>query len=171
MSRGKAPLPVVVLVSGHGSNLQAILDRVAAGTLPVDVRAVVSDKPDAQALKRARAAGVTAETVTATEFPAKAAYDNALNAAVDRHSPALVILAGFMRILGPEFVRRYRRARGRAAIILMSADPTVEDIAAELHVIALQKSGDPSRLLECLGRVLPDPPAPMPAIREGAPRR
>ena len=107
MSRAKAPLPVVVLVSGYGSNLQAILDRVAAGTLSVDVRAVVSDKPDAQALKRARAADVAVEILTSTGFPAKAAYDNALTAAVDRHSPALVILAGFMRILGPEFVRRY----------------------------------------------------------------
>ncbi len=107
MSPAKAPLPVVVLVSGYGSNLQAILDRVAAGTLSVDVRAVVSDKPDAQALKRARAAGVAVEILTTTEFPAKAAYDSALTAAVDRHSPALVVLAGFMRILGPEFVRRY----------------------------------------------------------------
>ena len=107
MSRAKAPLPVVVLVSGYGSNLQAILDRVAAGTLSVDMRAVVSDKPDAQALKRARAAGVAVETVTSAEFPTKAAYDNALNDAVDRHSPALVVLAGFMRILGPEFVRRH----------------------------------------------------------------
>lgn len=107
MSAGKAPLPVVVLVSGYGSNLQAILDRVAAGSLPVEVRAVVSDRPEAEALKRARAAGVTTETVTAAEHPTKGAYDQALTAAVDRHEPALVVLAGFMRILGPEFVRRH----------------------------------------------------------------
>jgi len=102
-----APLPIVVLVSGYGSNLQAILDRAAAGTLPVRVRAVVSDKPEAQALQRARAAGVGVETVTATQFPAKGAYDLALVEAVVRYAPELVVLAGFMRILGPEFVRRH----------------------------------------------------------------
>ena len=107
MSRGEAPLPVVVLVSGYGSNLQAILDRVAAGTLPVEVRAVVSDRPEAEALRRARAAGVAVETVTPAEFPGKGAYDQALIQAVDRHAPGLVVLAGFMRILGPEFVRRH----------------------------------------------------------------
>jgi phosphoribosylglycinamide formyltransferase 1 len=102
-----APLPIVVLVSGFGSNLQAILDRVAAGTLSVDIRAVVSDRPEAEALKRAHAAGIAVETVTATEFPGKAAYDAALVQAVEGHKPALVVLAGFMRILGPEFVRRH----------------------------------------------------------------
>lgn len=107
MPAAMAPLPVVVLVSGYGSNLQVILDRTAAGSLPVTVRAVVSDRPEAEALKRARIAGVAVETVTSTEFPAKGAYDLALNAAVERHAPSLVVLAGFMRILGPEFVRRH----------------------------------------------------------------
>lgn len=107
MSGSRAPLPLVVLVSGHGSNLQAILDRVAAGTLPVEVRAVVSDRPEAEALKRARTAGVHTETVTPVEFPGKAAYDDALMQAVDRYAPGLVVLAGFMRILGPGFVGHY----------------------------------------------------------------
>lgn len=107
MPPGKAALPVVVLVSGHGSNLQAILDRAAAGALPVDLRAVVSDRPEAQALKRAQQARVATEVVTATEHPSKGAYDQALTAAVERHAPGLVVLAGFMRILGPEFVRRH----------------------------------------------------------------
>jgi phosphoribosylglycinamide formyltransferase-1 len=107
MTGRKAPLPLVVLVSGHGSNLQAILDRVAAGTLPVDVRAVLSDRPEAEALNRAQAADIRTESVTPAEFPDKAAYDEALIHAVDRHSPELVVLAGFMRILGPGFVRRH----------------------------------------------------------------
>lgn len=105
MARPSAP--VVVLVSGYGSNLQAILDSAAAGTIPVAVRAVVSDRPEAEALKRARAAGVAVETVTAVEHPDRQAYDAALMAAVDRHAPGLVVLAGFMRILTPAFVRRY----------------------------------------------------------------
>lgn len=104
MSPRKAP--VVVLVSGHGSNLQAILDH-AARSLPVQVQAVVSDRPEAEALKRARAAGVPVETVTTAEFPDKQAYDAALIRAVDRYAPQLVVLAGFMRILGPGFVHRH----------------------------------------------------------------
>lgn len=107
MTGRQAALPLVVLVSGHGSNLQAILDRVAAGTLPVDVRAVLSDRPEAEALRRARSAGVQTKTVTPAEFPDKAAYDAALITAVDAYAPELVVLAGFMRILGPGFVRRH----------------------------------------------------------------
>lgn len=103
----QAALPVVVLVSGYGSNLQAILDRVTMGSLPLAVRAVVSDKLEAQALDRARAARIPAEAVTAEQFPAKGAYDAALTEAVARHAPELVVLAGFMRILGPQFVRTH----------------------------------------------------------------
>ena len=105
MSAAKAP--VVVLVSGFGSNLQAILEHAAAGTLPVQVRAVVSDRPEAEALKRARKADVPIEIVTPAEFPDKDAYDTALIRAVDRHAPELVVLAGFMRILSSGFVRRH----------------------------------------------------------------
>ncbi|HEV2321386.1 MAG TPA: formyltransferase family protein, partial [Gammaproteobacteria bacterium] len=107
MARPAAPLPVVVLVSGYGSNLQAILDRAATGALPITVSAVVSDRPEARALKRAHAAGIAAETVTAADHPDRLDYDAALMAAVDRHAPGLVVLAGFMRILTPAFVRRY----------------------------------------------------------------
>jgi phosphoribosylglycinamide formyltransferase-1 len=99
------PLPVVVLVSGHGSNLQAILDQAA--DLNVQVRAVISDRPEAQALERARRAGVPAEVVSPKAYPDRQAYDAALTAAVEAHAPRLVVLAGFMRILGPGFVRRY----------------------------------------------------------------
>jgi phosphoribosylglycinamide formyltransferase-1 len=99
------PLPVVVLVSGHGSNLQAILDR--APGLGVAVRAVVSDRPEAQALERARRAGVPAQVVSPKAHPDRAAYDTALTAAVEAYRPGLVVLAGFMRILGPGFVGHY----------------------------------------------------------------
>lgn|SRR5690242_8815710 len=99
------PLPVVVLVSGHGSNLQAILDKASA--LNVQVRAVVSDRPQAAALERARRAGVAAQVVSPEDVPGREAYDAALTAAVDLHRPGLVVLAGFMRILGPGFVGHY----------------------------------------------------------------
>lgn len=107
MSAGRAALPAVVLVSGYGSNLQAILDQVAGGALPLSIRAVVSDRPEAKALERARAAGVRTEAVTPEHFPGKGAYDAALTDTVAQYAPRLVVLAGFMRILGPQFVRAH----------------------------------------------------------------
>lgn len=98
-------LPVVVLVSGHGSNLQAIFDRAPA--LGYEVRAVISDRADAGALERARKASVAAEVLLPAGYPDRDAYDAALAALIDKHSPKLLVLAGFMRILGPAFVRRY----------------------------------------------------------------
>ena len=102
----RTPLPVVVLVSGQGSNLQAILERQR--DLGFDVRAVISDRPQAPALERARQAGVPAETVDPSAHPGRSAHDRALLAAVNRHEPGLVALAGYMRILGDELVRGYR---------------------------------------------------------------
>ncbi len=99
-----APLGLVVLISGHGSNLQAILDAVAAGTLPVRVRAVISNRADAHGLDRARAAGIPAVAVEAVRGQPRAEYDATLQAAIEPYDPELVALAGFMRILTPGFV-------------------------------------------------------------------
>lgn len=102
------PLPVVVLVSGRGTNLQALLDTHACGWLPVELRAVISNRPGAAALERAAAAGVPGSAVDHTAYPERAAFDADLAAAIDRHAPRLVVLAGFMRILTDGFVERYR---------------------------------------------------------------
>lgn len=101
-------LPIVVLISGRGSNLQSIIDSIARGSLPADLRAVVSNCEDALGLERARRAGVCTEVVDHRRFPDRASFDRALADVVDRHGAELVILAGFMRILGSEFVARYR---------------------------------------------------------------
>ncbi|WP_290653646.1 phosphoribosylglycinamide formyltransferase [Aquisalimonas sp.] len=93
------PLPVVVLISGNGSNLQALIDSQRAGHLPVDLRAVISNDPSAYGLERARAAGMAAEVVDHRDFLDRAAYDTALRERIDAHQPRLVVLAGFMRIL------------------------------------------------------------------------
>lgn len=100
-------LPIVILISGRGSNMQAILAQAASGELPVDIRAVISNRPDAAGLATARAAGIHTETLDHREFDGRDAYDRALQAAIDRHAPALVVLAGFMRILTPAFVQHY----------------------------------------------------------------
>ncbi|HEX7030564.1 MAG TPA: phosphoribosylglycinamide formyltransferase [Gammaproteobacteria bacterium] len=102
-----ARLPVVVLISGHGSNLQALIDASQAGD-PVDIRAVVSDRADAYGLERARRAGIAAITVLREDFGDREHYERALLESIDRHAPGLVVLAGFMRVLSAAFVRHYR---------------------------------------------------------------
>ena len=102
-----ARLPIVVLISGRGSNMMAIVEAARAG-LPVDIRAVISNRPDAAGLGFAAAAGVPTEVVDHTAFPNREDFEHALRQAIDRYAPGLVVLAGFMRVLGPDFVRRYR---------------------------------------------------------------
>ena len=102
-----APLPVVVLISGRGSNLQAIIECMQAGRLPIDIRAVISNRPDAGGLELAGAAGIPVEVVDHTDYADRTAFDRALQARIDHYRPGLVILAGFMRILTPGFVAHY----------------------------------------------------------------
>jgi phosphoribosylglycinamide formyltransferase-1 len=97
----------VVLVSGSGSNLQALLDQAAAGTLGAEVAGVVSNRPDAYALERAAAAGVPTRVVDHTAYADRGAFDAALEEAVAGLAPDLVVLAGFMRVLTPDFVARF----------------------------------------------------------------
>ena len=102
-----APVSIVVLISGSGSNLQAILDAIERGEIDGRVTAVVSNKPDAYGLERARQLGIAAEVVPHGDYDSREAFDQALMSAIDAHNPGLVVLAGFMRILTPEFVEHY----------------------------------------------------------------
>lgn len=102
-----ARLPIVVLISGSGSNLQAIINAAKNGTIPIEIRAVISNRADAYGLERARLAGITTEVIDHTGFKGRGSFDAALMAVIDQHQPALVVLAGFMRILTPGFVRHY----------------------------------------------------------------
>lgn len=102
-----APLPIVVLISGRGSNLQAIIDA-AQVDLPVVIRAVISNRPDALGLKRGRRARIPVQVVDHKNFENRIGFDEALRAVIDGFNPGLVVLAGFMRILTPGFVSRYR---------------------------------------------------------------
>jgi phosphoribosylglycinamide formyltransferase 1 len=94
-------MSIVVLISGRGSNMQALLDA----RLPVS--AVVSNVADAAGLAIARARGVATRTVAHRDFASREAFDAALAEEIDRHAPRLVALAGFMRVLTAPFVRRY----------------------------------------------------------------
>jgi phosphoribosylglycinamide formyltransferase-1 len=99
-------LPLVVLISGSGSNLQAIIDGAAAD-LPVEIRAVISNREDAYGLERARQAGIQTRILDHNEFDDRESYDQSLGDMIEEYRPGLVILAGFMRILTPELVKRF----------------------------------------------------------------
>ena len=102
------PLPIVVLISGGGSNLQAIIDAKLMGKLPVDIRAVISNVADAPGLARAQRVGITTEVIEHGQYDSREAFDAALQASIDSHQPELIILAGFMRLLNDDFVNHYR---------------------------------------------------------------
>lgn len=101
------PLPVVILISGRGSNMRAILDAVARGEIPLTVRAVISDHADAAGLRDAAAAGIAVTAVERGRYTSRADFETALTAAIDAHAPRLVVLAGFMRVLGTGIVEHY----------------------------------------------------------------
>jgi phosphoribosylglycinamide formyltransferase-1 len=94
---------LVILISGRGSNMQALLE---AG-LPAEIRAVISNEPGARGLEIARGFGVKTEVVHHRDFPDRAAFDRALGDAIARHDPDLVVLAGFLRILDEGFLARF----------------------------------------------------------------
>lgn len=101
------PIRVVVLISGSGSNLQALIDGQKAGDLPIEIAAVISNRPDVFGLTRAAEANIPSVLLDHKTFTSREAFDQALMAVIDSYSPDLVVLAGFMRILTPEFTRHY----------------------------------------------------------------
>jgi len=100
-------LPVVVLISGSGSNLQTLIDGTQAD-LPIRIDAVVSNEPSAFGLERAHRAGLETRVLSHRDYLSREEYDAALGDLIDGFEPGLVVLAGFMRILTPAFVARFR---------------------------------------------------------------
>ena len=98
---------VVVLLSGTGSNLQALIDSTRTGDSPVRIAAVISNRSDAYGLQRARDAGIDTRSLDHKAFEGRVAFDAALIELIDAFNPKLVVLAGFMRILSADFVRHY----------------------------------------------------------------
>lgn len=99
-----ARLPLVILISGRGSNMSVIAELAAKGELPVVVRAVISDRADAEGLATAAAMGIPALTLSPRSYADRAAYDHALADLVAKYQPGLIVLAGFMRILTANFI-------------------------------------------------------------------
>ncbi len=98
---------IVVLISGNGSNLQAVIDACENGSIEGKVSAVFSNKADAYGLERAKRSGIDARAVSHKDFESREAFDLALMGEIDQYQPDLIILAGYMRILSEGFVRHY----------------------------------------------------------------
>lgn len=117
---------IVILISGRGSNMEALIAARDAGDLPVNIAAVISNRPDAKGLETAAKAGIATHYIDHKAFAGREAFDAALAECIDGFGPDLVVLAGFMRILSEGFVRHYE---GR----LMNIHPSLLPSFPGLH--------------------------------------
>jgi phosphoribosylglycinamide formyltransferase 1 len=115
-----------VLISGRGSNLQAVIDAIAAGRLNARIAIVISNRADAAGLERASAAGIETLVMPHKAYPDRAAYDRALAAALKSRKVELVCLAGFMRLLGDAFIAEFPNAVLNVHPSLLPAFPGVD---------------------------------------------
>lgn len=123
----------MVLISGNGSNLQALIDAWQAGDLPVELAAVISNRPGVKGLERAERAGIETRVLDHTGFSDREEFDAALRKEIDLFAPDLVVLAGFMRILTPAFTRHYL---GRMLNIHPSLLPNYQGLHTHERVLA-----------------------------------
>ncbi len=162
----REPLPIAILISGRGSNMLAIAGAARAGALPVRVAAVVSDQANAPGLARARELGLRGEVLERQAGSDRAAYDRELAALLRSVGAGLVALAGFMRILGEDFVEEFS---GRLLNIHPSLLPKYRGLhtharvlaagerehGCSVHFVTQELDGGPV-VLQARVRVLPD---------------
>ncbi|HET7695468.1 MAG TPA: phosphoribosylglycinamide formyltransferase [Vicinamibacterales bacterium] len=117
---------VGVLISGRGSNLQALIDAIADGRLRAEIAVVIANRADADGLARARTAGIPAVAIPHRDFPTRAAFEEAVVAELRARQVALVCLAGFMRLLGPTFLDAFPDAILNIHPSLLPAFPGVD---------------------------------------------
>ncbi|MGB6977171.1 MAG: phosphoribosylglycinamide formyltransferase [Gammaproteobacteria bacterium] len=125
-------MPIAVLISGYGSNLQAIIDAIQNG-LPVRIAVVISNRADAYGLQRAQQAHIPTHVINHHDYPEREAYDAALQQCLERYQPRLIVLAGFMRILSTNFVQHFR---GRLINIHPSLLPKYPGLNTHRQVLA-----------------------------------
>ena len=128
---------IVALISGRGSNLQAVIDATQNGAIAARIAAVISNEPDAAGLERARQAGIEAIALNHRQFPDRTAFETELRNCIDAFQPDLLILAGFMRILGPTFVQHYH---GRMLNIHPSLLPKYRGLDTHARALAANES-------------------------------
>lgn len=145
---------VVTLISGRGSNLQSLLDATLNGLLPIEHVGVLSNRPNAAGLERAARAGVTTGVVDHRQFNHRADFEAVLRARIDALQPDLVLLAGFMRILGAEFVQHYHGRMLNIHPSLLPAyrglnthqralDDGVDEHGVSVHFVTAELDGGP----------------------------
>ena len=117
---------IAVLISGRGSNLQALIDAIAAKRLDATIALVVSNRADAQGLERARAAGIPSVTLPHRDYPSREAFETALVEELRRRDVALVCLAGFMRLLGSTYLAAFGERTLNVHPSLLPAFPGVD---------------------------------------------
>jgi phosphoribosylglycinamide formyltransferase-1 len=108
MSESHSPCRVVVLISGSGSNLQALVDRQQDSSLAIEIVGVISNRPSVSGLERASKASIPTALLDHQQFDNRKDFDTALIKLIDNYRPDLIVLAGFMRILTPELVQHYQ---------------------------------------------------------------
>jgi len=121
------PLKLGVLVSGRGSNLQAIIDAIEGKRLDAEIRLVVSDQAEAYALERAKKHGIPTTVFHARDYSSREEFDRAVVQRLREHQVELVCLAGFMRILSPYFIREYKNR-------IINIHPALLPVFPGLHV-------------------------------------
>jgi phosphoribosylglycinamide formyltransferase-1 len=124
---------IVILISGRGSNMEAIVHAARKEQWPADIAAVISNRPDAAGLAFAAAHGIPTAVVSNREYATREAFDGAMQAVIDRFSPDLVVLAGFLRILTGPFVEHYA---GRIINIHPSLLPSFPGLATHRQALA-----------------------------------
>jgi phosphoribosylglycinamide formyltransferase-1 len=158
-------LKLVVLISGRGSNLRSIIEAIRSGTLAATIAAVISDKPEAPGLRFASDAGIPQIVIDRRNYPDRGTFEKALSAAIDATGAELIVLAGFMRILGSEFVRAYEGRMINIHPSLLPAFPgldthrraleaKVAEHGASIHLVTPEVDGGPV-ILQARVPVLP----------------
>ena len=109
-------LKLGILISGSGSNLQSIIDHIEKGSLNAIIKIVISNNPDADGIKRAKKHGLPVLVFKHEDFKTREDFDLELIKALNKNNVQLVVLAGFMRILTPDFVRQFRQGIFRLAL-------------------------------------------------------
>lgn len=151
---------LVILISGRGSNMAAVIDAVRAGKIDAAIALVISNRPGAAGLETAGKAGVATAVIDHRAFADRALFERSLVAAIDRESPDLVVLAGFMRILSAEFVARYA---GRMLNIHPSLLPAYPGVDTHRRALA-----DGVRIHGCTVHYVTDDVDHGPIVAQGA---
>jgi phosphoribosylglycinamide formyltransferase-1 len=147
-------MSIGVLISGRGTNLQALIDAVAEGRLAATIGVVISNRPDAQGLDRARAAGIEPLVIAHRSFATREAFDQALADALRERGVSLVCLAGFMRLIGPPLLEAFPNAILNVHPSLLPAFPGVDAqrqalehgvkvAGATVHLVTAELDGGP----------------------------